>query len=142
MAKFNGTAIILDADGSAVAHVENATLTINRELPEANDKDSAPWADHLDEAGLMDWEISFDGNADWSQTTGNVETLFDLLVARTAVTTIFGIDPAEVTGLSVGLAFSGSASYNSVELGAPVEETAPISGTAVGKGILNKIANS
>lgn len=142
MPKFNGTAIILDADGSAVAHVENATLTINRELPEANDKDSAPWADHLDEAGLMDWEISFDGNADWSQTTGNVETLFDLLTARLAVTTIFGVDPAEVTGISVGLAFSGDASYNNIELGAPMEETAPISGTAVGKGILNKIANS
>jgi hypothetical protein len=142
MAKFNGTAIILDADGSAVAHVENATLSINREIPEANDKDSAPWADHLDEAGLMDWEISFDGNADWSQTTGNVETLFDLLTGRTAVTTIFGIDPSQVTGLSVGLAFSGDASFNGVELGAPMEETAPISGTAIGKGTLTKIANS
>lgn len=142
MAKFNGTAIILDADGSAVAHIEGATLNINRELPEANDKDSAPWSDHLDDAGLMDWEISYDGNADWSQTTGNVETLFDLITDRKAVTTIFGIDPEEVDGISVGLAFSGDASYNGVELGAPMEETAPISGTAVGKGELSKIANS
>lgn len=140
--KFNGTAIIVDADGSPIAHLSGATLSINRELPDANDKDSAPWADHLDDAGIMDWEISYDGNADWSQTTGNVETVFDLLTARTAVTTIFGIDPAQVDGISVGLAFSGDASYNGVELGAPSEETAPISGTAVGKGILNKIANS
>ena len=132
--KFNGTTIILDVDGSAVAHVENSTLTINREIPEANDKDSAPWADHLDNAGLMDWEITFDGNADWTQTSGNAETLFDLLTARTAVTVIFG--------QSSGRAYSGDASFSGVELGAPMEETASISGTAVGKGELTKIVNS
>lgn len=142
MAKFNGTTIILDVDGTALAHVEDSTLSINREIPEANDKDSAPWADHLDDGGLMDWEITFDGNADWSQTTGNVETLFDLLTARTAVTCIFGVDPAQVDGISVGLAFSGDAGFSGVELGSPMEETAPISGTAVGKGTLSKIAYS
>lgn len=134
MAKFNGTTIILDVDGSAVAHVENSTLTTNRELPEANDKDSAPWADHLDDAGLMDWEVTFDGNADWTATTGNVETLQTLLTARTAVTVIFG--------QGTGVAFSGDASFSNVELGAPMEETAPISGTAVGKGALTQIVNS
>lgn len=134
MAKFNGTTIILDADGSAVAHVENSTLTVNRELPEANDKDSAPWADHLDTAGLMDWEVSFDGNADWTQTTGNADKLFDLVTGRASVTVIFG--------QSSGRAFSGSASFNNVELGAPMEETASISGTAVGQGALSKIVNS
>lgn len=134
MARFNGTTIILDVDGSVVAQVEDSTLTINRELPDANDKDSAPWSNHLDDAGLMDWEISFDGNADWTETTGNAEILFDLLTARTAVTVIFG--------QSSGRAFSGDASFANVELGAPVEETAPISGTATGKGILNKIVNS
>lgn len=134
MAKFNGTAIILNADGSAVAHVENTTLTINRDLPESNDKDSAPWADHLDEAGLLDWEVSFDGNADWTQTTGNVDELFDLVTGRAAVTVI--------VGLAAGRAFSGQASFANVELGAPVEETAPISGTATGKGALTKIVNS
>ncbi len=134
MPKYNGTTIILDVDGSAVAHIENSTLTKNRELPEANDKDSAPYADHLDDAGLIDWEITFDGNADWTQTTGNVEILTDLLDARTAVTVIFG--------LSSGLAYSGDASFSGVELGAPMEETASISGTAVGKGELSKITNS
>lgn len=134
MARFNGTTIILDVDGDTVAQVEDSTLTINRELPDANDKDSTPWADHLDEGGLMDWEISFDGNADWTETTGNAEILFDILTDRTAVTVIFG--------QSTGLAFSGDASFNNVELGAPMEETAPISGTATGKGELTKITNS
>ena len=134
MAKFNGTTLILDVDGSEVAHVENSTLTTNRDIPEANDKDSAPWADHLDNAGLLSWEISFDGNADWSQTTGNVDILHDLLTAREAVTVIFG--------LGTGRAFTGDASFANVELGAPMEETAPISGTAEGKGALTKIVNS
>lgn len=134
MARFNGTTVILDVDGAVVAQVEDSTLTINRELPEANDKDSAPWANHLDEGGLQDWEISFDGNADWTDTTGNASILFAILTARTGVTVIFG--------QATGMAFSGTASFNNVELGAPVEETAPISGTAVGQGALTKITNS
>lgn len=134
MAKFNGTTIILDADGSAIAHVENSTLSVNRDIPEANDKDSAPWADHLDTAGLLSWEISFDGNADWTATTGNADILFDLVSGRSAVAVIFG--------QSSGRAFSGNASFSGVELGAPMEETASISGTAVGQGALTKIVNS
>lgn len=134
MAKYNGTTIILDADGSAIAHVENSTLSTSREIPEANDKDSAPWSDHLDDAGLLSWDISFDGNADWTQTTGNADILFDLVTGRSAVAVIFG--------LSSGRAFSGDASFDGVELGAPMEETASISGTAQGKGELSKIVNS
>lgn len=133
--KINGTLIILDVDGEPVTHVSDATLNINRELPDANDKDSAPWADHLDEAGLMDWNIDVDGNADWLEE-GNVKTLFDLIVARTAVDIVFG--PEEAGYIN----FTGSASPNGLELGSPVEETAPLSGTMEGKGQLDYIITS
>ena len=136
MAKINGTLIILDVDGDELAHVSNASLTINRELPEANDKDSAPWADHLDDAGLMDWEVSIDGNADWVSATGNVKILADILVARTAVAVIFGPSAAG------SVQYSGNASTGSLTFDAPTEETATLSGTMTGKGILNIITAS
>lgn len=131
MAKYNGTTIILNANGAAIAHVENSTLSVSRELADANDKDSAPFADHLDNAGLKSWEISFDGNADWTATTGNADVLFDLVDGREAVAVIFGVTD--------GRAFSGDASFTNVELGAPMEETASISGSATGQGALTKI---
>lgn len=136
MAKINGTLIILDVDGSALAHVQNASLSINREIPDANDKDSSPWADHLDSAGLMDWSVDVDGNADYVSASGNVAILADLLTARESVTVVFG------PSASGSVNYSGSASSNGVTLDAPTEETATLSGTFVGQGILNKITVS
>lgn len=132
MAKINGTLIILDVDGSPLTHVSNATLNTSRELPEANDKDSAPWDDHLDEAGFMSWSIDVDGNADWLEA-GNVKILFDLLTARLAVTVIFGPEAAGYAN------YTGDASTNELTLEAPTEETATLSGTMTGKGELEQV---
>lgn len=135
MAKINGTLIILDVDGSPVTHVSNATLNTSRELPEANDKDSAPWADHLDDAGLMEWSIDVDGNADWLEN-GNVQTLFQLITGRTAVPIVFGPEAAGYVN------FTGNASTNDLSLETPSEETATLSGTMTGKGELELIITS
>jgi hypothetical protein len=133
MARTNGTLIILDADGDAIAQVIDCTLNINRDTPDANDKDNAPWSNHLDETGVMDWDIDVNGNADWVDATGNVAKLTDFLINRSSVAIIFG--PEAVGSTS----FTGNASTNSITLGAPYEDTAPISGTFVGQGALTPI---
>lgn len=133
MARINGTLIILDVDGNPLAQVIESTLNINRDTPEANDKDNAPWANHLDDTGVMDWDIDVSGNADWVDATGNVAILADILIGRDAVPIIFG--PAAVGSTN----FTGNASSNGVTLGAPYEGTAPISGTFVGQGALTPI---
>ena len=132
MAKINGTLLILKVDGTELAQVANATLNINRELPEANDKDSAPWADHLDEAGLKDWSVDVDGNADWVNNA-NVEDLWRILDGRTAVPIVFG--PQSSTYMN----FTGNASLNGLTVEAPNEETATFSGTLTGQGALTII---
>lgn len=135
MAKINGTLLILNVDGSPLAHVSNATLNTSRDLPEANDKDSAPWADHLDEGGLLNWSIDVDGNADWLDTA-NVEVLFDIISSRTAVDIVFGPEAAGYTN------FTGKASTNDLTFEAPNEETATFSGVMTGKGELTKTVTS
>lgn len=132
MAKINGTAVIFDVDGDPIAHIQDATLTINRETPDATTKDSGGWQEILEGGGLKDWEISFNGFADYASTGGNVEDLFDLIVGRTSTPIVWGPTNGD-------LQFSGNAHLGNVELGAPNEETATISGSAVGTSELSKV---
>lgn len=133
MSKICGTLIILDVDGSPITHVTNATLNTSRELPDANDKDSAPWADHLDDCGLREWSVDVDGNADW-QEDGNVQTLYELFGTSTDI--IFGPEA------SANVNFTGEASLNDLTLEAPNNETATLSGSITGKGELELITTS
>lgn len=135
MAKINGTLLILDVDGSPVTHVTNATLNITRDIPDANDKDSAPWGDHLDETGILNWSIDVEGNADWAEE-GNAEVFYDLITGRTAVPVVFGPEGASHVN------FTGNASTNDLSLDSPNEETATISGSMTGKGELSKLITS
>jgi len=131
MAKINGTLILLDIDGETLAHVQDATLTINRELPDSSDKDSGGWAEHLEGAGLRDWEISVNGWAEYT-SGGNATILAELIMDRQSVPIVWG---PSTTG---DLNFTGTASLGNLELGAPNEETAPISGSLTGNGPLEK----
>lgn len=128
MARFNGTAILLNLAGSPVAQIENATLNINFDPVEANDKDSGDWITHLATGGYKSWDIDFSGNADYL-VAGNFKVLFDLLAARGAVAMIWG--PA-----SGGVTATGQIFTTGVSVTANDEETATISGTGTGTGAL------
>lgn len=128
MARFNGTAILLDLDGDPVAQVANATLDITWDTVDANDKDTDSWVTKLEKGGYKSFEVSFDGNADYL-AAGNFKVLFDLLNDRESVAFVWG--PA-----SGGVQATGNVMTNGVSVTANDEETATISGTAEGTGPL------
>lgn len=120
MSKISGTLVVFNADGSAIAHSQNATLTISRELPDATTKDSGGWEEHLTGAGLRSAEGSVEGLADYA-TGENVETLYDFLDNRNDVTVSFGSTQSGET------IFTGDAGFSNLELDSPNEEAATIS---------------
>ena len=133
MPKWNGTAILFDLDGSPVANIENATLTINHELSPANDKDTGSWEEYLEDGGYKSYQVTFNGNADYA-ANANFETLFDLLNARQSKAFTWG--PA-----SGGVQLEGDVFTNEVTAEAQDEQTATISGTATGQGELSKVGS-
>lgn len=126
----NGTTVIYSQAGSPLAMLTNTTLNINQELPDASNKDSGGWANHIN--GQRNWDISVDGVASFVATTGNIDVLASAITGRTNVTVKF----APTTGGQVQ--FTGSASVSGLSITAPNEDTVTISGTITGKGALTK----
>jgi predicted secreted protein len=119
MALISGTLILVDADGSPIAHSQDATLTLGRELPDATTKDSGGWEEHLTGAGLRNAEGSVNGLAAWGDDE-NVDILTDFIYSRDDVTVIFGPENSAVQ-------FEGDAGFSNVELDSPNEEAATYS---------------
>lgn len=129
MAQINGTTIILDVDGNPVAMLTDTTLNIAQDLPDASNKDSGGWAEHIN--GQRSWDVSLDGHADM-RNKENVETLYDLIANRSQVDIEV---KTEVTG---DVTFTGTASLADMSLGAPNEDVATVSGSLTGTGALSK----
>lgn len=119
MPLISGTLIILDVDGNPIAHSQDASLSISRELPDATTKDSGGWEEHLTGAGLRSAEGSVNGLAAWGDSE-NVDTLYGYISSRDDVTVIFG--PS--TG---GIQLEGDAGFSNLELDSPNEEAATYS---------------
>jgi predicted secreted protein len=119
MSKISGTLIVLDVDSNPIAHSQDATLTINRELPDATTKDSDGWEEHLPAAGLRSAEGSVNGLASYAESD-NVDTLYGYIDNRADVTVIFGPE-------SGGIQFEGDAGFSNIELDSPNEEAATYS---------------
>ncbi len=69
--------------GVKITHLTNASFSIDLGVRDATSKDSSVWIDNL--AGLGSW--SMDGEAWFAENaTEGYEELFDLMIARTAVT--------------------------------------------------------
>ena len=125
MSKINGTLVLLKLGQtpSSLTHVENATFTLDVELPENTDKDSQGFRDILENAGVRSGSIDVSGFADWGKTNGNAKEVFSAVYGRENLGFTFGpegVDYWQIVGQCRG---------SNVELGAPNEESAPISGT-------------
>ena len=129
MSAFNGTVMLLSLEGTPLALQTDATLNIEQDLPDATHKSSGGWADHIN--GLRSWSIDVDGRASIGNT-GNFAVLFDLIANRENVAMEFA--PSTGGGVKV----TGNVSLANVSLGAPLEDTASLSGTLTGKGELSK----
>lgn len=129
MAKIDGTLILLNANGSPIAHVKNATLNLNMDLPDATDKDDEGWADHI--AGLRDWSVDVDGLIDYSSSFG-VDELADMIIDKETAAMEFATKTATNTK------YTGTVSLSSLTQEAPQYAPATYSGSLVGKGKLTK----
>jgi hypothetical protein len=123
MAKYNGTLTILSLGPSPtpLAHVDNATFNASFDLAQATDKDSGGFMEYLEEAGLRQATIDIAGNADFTETTGNAELLFEYMIDRENIGFTFA-----TTG---GISISGEGLLNDLSFDTPNEETSTFTGT-------------
>lgn len=130
MAIQNATDVVLKittADGlEAVAHATSASISMNMDLRDSTTKSSAGWQDNL--GGLKSWEMSGDAFVDIGSPTGaDIESLFTVWDARTAVQCTFGLS---------GMLYDGTALITSISIDAGVEENATYSISLTGTGDL------
>lgn len=138
MAKINGTLVLfkLGDTPSTLAHIEESSMTIESELPENTDKDSAGFREILENGGVMSGSIDVSGYADWTATDGNAKELAQAVLGRENLGFAFG--PEGATEFQV----TGNCRAGSVELGAPNEDSATISGTFETTGEFQLVDNS
>ena len=132
MAILNATDCVLSvtAGGSlqAMAHCTSASLSMNLDLRDSTTKSSAGYQENL--GGLRSWELSGDAFVEIGSITGaDIEELWDIWEARTAVAVKFGAS---------GMEYTGNALITSISIDAGVEENATYSISLTGTGALAK----
>ncbi len=132
MAILNATDCVLSVTtgGSlqAMAHCTSASLSMNLDLRDSTTKSSAGYQENL--GGLRSWELSGDAFVEIGSITGaDIEELWDIWEARTAVAVKFGAS---------GMEYTGNALITSISIDAGVEENATYSISLTGTGALAK----
>ena len=122
--QLNGTLCLfkLGSSPSTIALVEDATITINSDLPEGTTKDSAGFRQLLASAGIRSASISVNGKASFTATTGNFAILSKAVLDRVNLGFSFG--PA-----SGGVNVTGQCRAGEVSVSSPMEESCTISGS-------------
>ena len=136
MAIFNGTDLILKVSpsngGTAVKlmHSQTVSLSVNTDTIDISTKDSAGFRDLI--GGQKSFSLSADGLMDFA--TGGSDTeldeLFTQMLARTAVTFVFGIADASAYNMS------GSGFITSIEVTGGTEDAPTYSVAIEGTGTL------
>ena len=132
MAILNATDCVLSVTtgGSlqAMAHCTSASISMNLDLRDSTTKSSAGYQENL--GGLRSWELSGDAFVEIGSITGaDIEELWDIWEARTAVAVKFGVS---------GMEYTGDALITSISIDAGVEENATYSISLTGTGALAK----
>jgi len=134
MAKINGTLNAIISGSDRLLHIQNATLNVNVDLPDATTKESAGWAEHIN--GQRDWGISFDGAYDEAGSGMTPDEILAIIIARTADATIkFTTD-----GATGAVGWTGNATVQNFSLVGNKETPATFSGSLKGNGVLAAIA--
>ena len=127
MAKVDGTVTLVKANGSPIAHQQDATMNLNMDLADATDKDDAGWADHIQ--GLRDWSVDVNGLIDFTSSFGNDE-LRTMIVNKQTAALEFG------SGVVGTAKLTGTVSLSSITEGHPQYAPGVYTGSLVGKGAL------
>jgi predicted secreted protein len=131
MAKLSGKNMLVLVGGTAIGGTKSFTLTVNSNLIDTTTKDSDAWGDSL--YGSKDWEVSFDGLYDPSNTM-NAEEIFDLITGDTTAI----LEMAVIDGTGGGLVFRGNANATGLTMTAGYNDAVSMSGGFKGAGELTK----
>ena len=127
--KFNGDNILIYADGTAVGHSIDGTLSISQELPDATTKDSSQWVEHIH--GNRSWEVSGSGLVAFDSSMNAVE-MIDYILNANDVSVRFS------SNVSGDEEWRGQVSVSAASFNAPQNSAAGYDFTLVGNGALTK----
>ena len=116
MAAINGTALLLYEDGTAIALQKGVSITVETDLPDATNKESAGWARHIN--GLRSAKIDFNGL--FSTAGLDAEDLADYIISR---------EEMLVSLVGLGYPILGWADMSSISFAAPQEGAMTCSGS-------------
>lgn len=131
MSCINGTAVVCTADGTAIALLKGASLNMSKDTPECTTKDSKGNKEYLSD-GEKTYTIDFDGNADFTGTTGNVDIITDFLLSDEMPVMSFS------TQVNGDIAFFGVCISKDIKIDAPENDVCKISGSFQVTGALTK----
>jgi predicted secreted protein len=129
MSKINGTLMLVNLDGVAIAHTTSATLNIDVDLFDTTNKGSGGWDEN--DHGRRSWSIDVDGLVDYS-TGLNIGGLMDMILQREDAVMLFS------SGVIGHEEFSGTVRLASLSLTADQEDAVSFSGSLTGSGQLTK----
>lgn len=124
---FNGDLLLVTADGVEIAHTNDATLTVDINLPESTTKSSVGWKSHV--KGQRSWRVSVTGLVDYSASV-TPTTIFTHITARSSLTMVFS------TAVSGDPVWTGTVDVSSLEMTGGHDAPASWSGTLEGTGSL------
>lgn len=126
MAAINGTALLVYSDGQVIAMQKGVSITVEQDLPDATNKESAGWANHIN--GVLNAKIDFNSLFDTSVTGGmDATALMAYITSRTSLL-------ISILGLSFPIV--AEVDINSLSFDAPAEGTMTLSGSMKVKGQL------
>ena len=129
--KFSGDLVIIDIDGTALAHSTDATLTVTQDAPDTTTKDSAGWKENLID-GNRGWEISASGLVTYDAANTAPHLLLDAILNNAATILKFS------TGVVGDEEFTGTAKMTSFSENGPQNAPTSYEITYLGNGPLTK----
>lgn len=138
--------MLFDANGHSIAFATSHTLTISADAADINSKDHGQWG--ASEINKINWEISSEN----LYTTDAYDTLFNAMMARTAIDVYFGLKAETGTGTVAdgdydywtkqATAKKGKAFITSLTANAATGENATFSCTLKGTGKIEAASSS
>jgi len=129
MAKFNGQLVILNLNGTPIAHSLESSLSISQNLIDATTKDSGNWAEHI--KGMRTASLSISGLMDYSSSFG-VDEFADMIVSAQSANFVFA------TSTSGDTKYTGTVDLSDLEQTTANDDVASWSGTLQVTGELTK----
>jgi len=135
MSRVNGDHVIVNVDGTPVAHSTSATLNLSQNLIDTTSKDDNAWRTQV--AGDREWSIDVEGMVDYSSTFG-FEGLNDLIINQNTASVEFIV--YDSSSQSTGTKYTGTVNLGESSIEGPHNDAATFSGTFEGTGALSKSA--